>query len=264
MGSVCYLFSRGGWFAHEWVRFVALLGLAVVLAGCEPPSPTVAGCVVSPSSELAPGDAVSIGLVLRCPDPSLVLDWSCKRGSVRASGALTSTYEATEPGPAGIEVRLIRRGQCLDAVQIPIEVKATVARPVLLVPGIAPLLRLDVVPEFGPGGEDEMQDIAGTVANVDPTACRIVVYSLAEGGVYYVQPFAGRPVTDILFDSTWSTKVHLGREYWIVLERADRPHPPAKLRLPPRKEEGVLVVLRVSSKGNSGFGGVPRRTGTTE
>jgi hypothetical protein len=108
------------------------------------------------------------------------------------------------------------------------------------------------IPPAAEGGPDKLDIIQGRVVG-GHAGQRIVLY--AKSGVWWVQPVARLPFTDIQPDSTWVNSTHLGTEYAALLVEPGYP-PPAKLRELPRQEAGVAAVARV--KGSDAGAGVSK------
>ena len=81
-------------------------------------------------------------------------------------------------------------------------------------PAPLPAIVLTEVPEAATGGADRVRPIAGRVTGADPDD-RIVLY--ARSGVWWVQPLAARPFTEVGSDGGWQTTTHLGTEYAALL-----------------------------------------------
>ena len=102
-----------------------------------------------------------------------------------------------------------------------------------------PLIRFSRVPPAGEGGPDKLDSIEGSVTNA-PHGERIVLYAKA-GSVWWIQPLATQPFTQIASDSTWKNSSHLGTEYAALL--VDPGYQPAlTLKALPQKGNGVVFV----------------------
>ena len=85
------------------------------------------------------------------------------------------------------------------------------------------------VPEAATGGRDRTAAIAGRVTGAHE-GDRVVLY--ARSGVWWVQPLAAQPFTEVDRDGNWRATTHLGTEYAALLVASGH-HPPATLdRLP--------------------------------
>jgi hypothetical protein len=100
-------------------------------------------------------------------------------------------------------------------------------------------VRFTTVPEASAGGGGKLGSIAGTVAGAHPGQ-KIVLFAKS-ADVWWVQPYAASPYTDIATDLTWKTKVHLGTDYAALLVEA-RYQPPATTSVLPKTGSGVAAV----------------------
>src|SRR5271156_568792 len=92
-----------------------------------------------------------------------------------------------------------------------------------------PSIQITQVPPVNPGGPVQMDFIEGRVANFK-AGQRIVLY--ARSGIWWIQPFANQPVTQIQPDSTWKNSTHLGTDYAAILVDAGY-QPPSKMAVLP-------------------------------
>ncbi len=115
-------------------------------------------------------------------------------------------------------------------------------------------IEFSVVPEASVGGSDRLAPIAGRVAGARPDQ-KVVLF--ARSGIWWVQPFAARPLTAIASDSTWKSMIHLGTEYAALLVTADY-RPPATIESLP--EPGGPVVAVATAKGAGEFTPPERKT----
>lgn len=104
-----------------------------------------------------------------------------------------------------------------------------------------PFIEISHVPPAGDGSPDNLQTIAGRVTGARPGE-RIVLF--AHSGVWWVQPFATQPFTEIRADSTWNSTTHPGSEYAALLVDA-RYHPPPTVKELPEKGGPVLALATV-------------------
>ena len=77
-----------------------------------------------------------------------------------------------------------------------------------------PTIRVTEVPPAG-GGPHRMAAISGTVKNADPSKHRLVIFARTDR--WYVQPFTSAPFTNIRADGSWTSNIHLGEEYAVLL-----------------------------------------------
>jgi hypothetical protein len=99
------------------------------------------------------------------------------------------------------------------------------------------------------GGPNQMEEIAGRVTGLtDPNDYRLVIYS----GVYslrtwYVQPYETMRHTAINPDGTWSTFIHLGDEYAVLLVEQSY-QPPAQVHSRPREGGQILKMATATPR----------------
>jgi len=105
-----------------------------------------------------------------------------------------------------------------------------------------PSIEFTLVPPAGDGTPDQVEEIAGRVIGASPGK-RVVLYALS--GVWWVQPIADRPYTEIQPDSTWKNSTHPGAVYAALLVDA-RYRPPLTMNALPEKGGPVLAVATVN------------------
>ena len=103
-----------------------------------------------------------------------------------------------------------------------------------------PSIKLTTVPPAERGGGPVLESIGGSVRNARPEH-RVVLF--ARSGAWYVQPYADRPFTPILADSTWTSSTHLGTEYAALLVEPGYAPPPYIAELP--RDGGGVVALTI-------------------
>ncbi len=110
----------------------------------------------------------------------------------------------------------------------------------------APTISFTRVPSAG-GGPDQMEPIAGIVSgvNVKECDCKIVLFALTN--VWWVQPYADAPFTDIKKDGQFETSIHLGSKYAALLVKPSY-KPPATTAKLPSVDEAVLAVATVDAR----------------
>ena len=114
-------------------------------------------------------------------------------------------------------------------------------------PNAAPAIIFTRLPRSSDGGTETQGIIEGHVDGAHPGE-QIVLFARSGSGVWWVQPFADRPFTDIQPDLRWHNITHLGTEYAAVLvEPGFRPPEPSD-RLP---EKGPAVIAVATAKGES-------------
>lgn len=107
-----------------------------------------------------------------------------------------------------------------------------------------PSIQITQVPPVNPGGPVRMDFIEGRVANFK-AGQRIVLY--ARSGIWWIQPFANQPVTQIQPDSTWKNSTHLGTDYAALLVDAGY-QPPSKMAVLPAVGGGVIAIATAKGK----------------
>lgn len=105
----------------------------------------------------------------------------------------------------------------------------------------APRIEITTVPPADKGGPDLLDSIAGRVVGAKPGQ-RVVLFSKSR--VWWVQPGARNPYTDIQADSTWKNTTHLGTEYAAFLVDAAY-RPPASTEVLPKQGDGGIVAVTV-------------------
>jgi len=101
-------------------------------------------------------------------------------------------------------------------------------------------IRVTTVPPRDTGGPDKLGKIAGTVTG-RCASCRLILF--AKGGdIWYVQPWADSPFTEVLANGKWESETHLGLEYGVVLAEASYLPPSQTDSLPSVKGEVRAVV----------------------
>ena len=105
-------------------------------------------------------------------------------------------------------------------------------------PGDGPSIRFTRIPPADKGGPDTLDVIEGRVAGAQ-RGQRIVVF--AKSGVWWVQPEARQPFTEIRADSTWRSSTHLGTEYAALLVDAGY-RPPLSAEALPKEGGGIVAV----------------------
>jgi signal transduction histidine kinase len=106
---------------------------------------------------------------------------------------------------------------------------------------VAPSVKFTRIPPAEQGGAARLDRIEGRVRGAR-VGQRVVLY--ARSGIWYVQPFADQPFTQVQPDSTWASPTHLGTEYAALLVDGDY-RPPATLDMLPRPGAGVVSVTSV-------------------
>jgi signal transduction histidine kinase len=101
-----------------------------------------------------------------------------------------------------------------------------------------PYIEFTSVPLADEGGPDKLDVIEGRVIRARPEL-QVVLY--ARSGVWYVQPYADEPYTQIRPDSKWRSTTHLGTEYAALLVEPGY-KPPPSMEVLPGQGGGVIAV----------------------
>jgi hypothetical protein len=112
------------------------------------------------------------------------------------------------------------------------------------------VLAIDIVPAITitnapniPPGPTGMGPIDGKVRGVNTEACQVVIFAF--GDMWYVQPFANAPYTDINEDGTWDTHTHGGFQYAALLVTEAYKPPNTTSLLPKVDGKKVLAMTKV-------------------
>jgi hypothetical protein len=116
----------------------------------------------------------------------------------------------------------------------------------------APTVEITRVPQADAGGPGKLDDIEGKVQGAKPGQ-HIVLY--AHSGMWWVQPFGNRPLTEILPDQTWKNTTHLGTDYAAILVNSSY-LPPSRTSVLPEIGNGVIALA--VAKGKPGSAVVPK------
>ena len=100
------------------------------------------------------------------------------------------------------------------------------------------------VPEAVQGGSARMEAIEGRVTGA-AAGQQIVLY--ARSGIWWIQPFAAKPLTEIRKDSTFRATTHMGTEYTALLVEP-RYSPPSTVETLPARGGSVVAVATVKGK----------------
>lgn len=104
-----------------------------------------------------------------------------------------------------------------------------------------PYIEFTRVPLADEGGPDKLDLIVGRVVGARPEL-QVVLY--ARSGVWYVQPYADEPYTQIRPDSTWRSTTHLGTEYAALLVEPGYKPPPSTDVLPSLGDGVIAITVR--------------------
>lgn len=112
---------------------------------------------------------------------------------------------------------------------------------------VEPVIKFTKIPPAKEGGPDKIDTIEGSVTNAKPGQ-QIVLY--AKSGIWWVQPFADKSLTEIQPDSQWKNSTHFGTEYAALLVEPNY-LPPTKLDTLPEIGNGIFAISTVSGEQNS-------------
>lgn len=111
-------------------------------------------------------------------------------------------------------------------------------------PSTTPTVQINHVPPADPGGPVQMDFIEGRATGIKPGE-QIVLY--ARSGIWWIQPFVGKPNTAIQPDSSWRNSTHLGTEYAALLVEPGF-HPASRLANLPSVGNGVVAIATAAGK----------------
>ncbi|HVG20775.1 MAG TPA: sensor histidine kinase [Blastocatellia bacterium] len=104
-----------------------------------------------------------------------------------------------------------------------------------------PYIEFTSVPRADEGGPEKLDLIEGRVVGARPEL-QVVLY--ARSGIWYVQPYADEPYTQIRPDSKWRGTTHLGTEYAALLVEPGFKPPPSTEVLPSQGDGVISVAIR--------------------
>lgn len=104
--------------------------------------------------------------------------------------------------------------------------------------GPKPNVQITVVPAASSGGPIQLDFIQGRASGVKPGQ-QIVVY--AQSDIWWVQPYANQPFTNIQPNSSWRNATHLGTDYAAILVEPGF-HPATKIATLPGLGNGVVAI----------------------
>jgi hypothetical protein len=107
-----------------------------------------------------------------------------------------------------------------------------------------PGITITEMPNSGPG-EGPLEPISGKVSGVKPDECKVVIY--AYGDMWYVQPYANEPYTEIGKDLTWHGQSRGGYQFAALLVKPSF-KPAATLRALPKVGGDVLAIAKEKPK----------------
>lgn len=104
------------------------------------------------------------------------------------------------------------------------------------------------IPGIGPGGNNDMGDIEGSVSGVEnPESLRVVVYAITDR--WYIQPRSDSPLTEIGRNGSWKRRIYLGQSYAALLVRPDYvPAPIIECNNAPQCGDEVIAMAQVGTQ----------------
>jgi hypothetical protein len=115
-----------------------------------------------------------------------------------------------------------------------------------LSPAGHPKIEITLAPPSSEGGSKNMNLIQGVVSGPTPSGSRVVIYSFA-GSIWWVQPTADEPYTQVGKTGNWSAVIHLGQVYSALLVTGQY-KAQAKLASLPLEGGEVLAVASVPGR----------------
>lgn len=112
-------------------------------------------------------------------------------------------------------------------------------------PNTTPSIKFSRVPRSDAGGTESQAIIEGQVDRLR-AGQQIVLFARSGSGVWWVQPFADRPFTEVQSDLKWQNVTHLGTEYAALLVDSGYRPPETTDHLP---QKGGSVIAVVTAKG---------------
>jgi hypothetical protein len=109
---------------------------------------------------------------------------------------------------------------------------------------VEPVITFTKIPPSKEGGPDKIDAIEGSVTNAE-TGQQIVLY--AKSGIWWVQPFADKSLTEIQPDLSWKNSTHYGTEYAAFLVEPSY-LPPTKLDELPEIGNGIAAISTVKGE----------------
>jgi hypothetical protein len=113
-------------------------------------------------------------------------------------------------------------------------------------PDSHPAVVFDKIPQADAGGPDKLGTIEGHVTGLQ-AGQQIVLYAKSQE-LWWVQPFAERPYTQIQNNSKWGSQTHLGTEYAALLVNPGY-KPPRTTETLPVPAPGIASVAVVKGQG---------------
>ena len=102
----------------------------------------------------------------------------------------------------------------------------------------SPSIEITRAPIADAGGPEKLEFIEGRALNNQPGQ-KVVLYT--HSGLWWVQPFANQPLTNIQADGSWKNSTHLGTEYAALLVNPGY-QPAPRLRALPSPGNAVAAV----------------------
>lgn len=114
-------------------------------------------------------------------------------------------------------------------------------------PNAAPSIEFSRLPRSDDGGTESRAIIEGHVDGAR-TGEQIVLFAKSGTGLWWVQPFADEPFTDIRSNKQWTNTTHLGTEYAALLVEPGYSPPQTVDHLP---SKGGPIVAMATAKGEA-------------
>ena len=109
-------------------------------------------------------------------------------------------------------------------------------------PNQPPSIEFTRLPRSDDGGTESRAFIEGHVDGAR-SGEQIVLFSKSGTGLWWVQPFADQPFTDIRSDKEWENYTHLGTDYAALLVEPGYQPPETTERLPPKGGPVIAVAM---------------------
>jgi len=113
-------------------------------------------------------------------------------------------------------------------------------------PDAAPTIQFSRLPRADNGGTESLAFIEGHVEGAQAGE-QIVLFAKSGAGIWWVQPFANHPFTEIRSDLQWRNSTHLGTEYAALLVMPGY-RPPETIDHLPKKGGAVVAVATATGE----------------
>jgi hypothetical protein len=249
-----------GWMrkASDWfIASVVLMLIVIAYGGCGTKA-LVGDFSLQPAQKVEVGGKLFVSISIDNPpkDKRLRFVWNAK-GKVPSEDQPGGEYIApNEPGTDIITCEvwsdskhLATRTATVEVIPAPILLPTTESdQPESQEPKkstqTSPSITITRVPPAG-AGSDSFGTIAGKVQGVNVEECKVVIFAYVD--IWYVQPWANSPYTEIDEDGSWETDIHLGFEYAALLVKSSY-KPPATTSTLPQSGGDVLAIAKATPK----------------